>query len=548
MSAEPDRRWPLYAAAVLLIGVSAALVAALAAGPGATGTSGGTLRPALAAYDVRRYDLTLRVLPEERRLEGRNRATVAAREPSASFELDLVDRFTVTSASVDGENAAFEHGDGRVVVRLPRAWQPGERHEVEIAYGGRPRRAPRAPWDGGFVWASSRDGAPWVAVTVQGEGADEWWPAKDHPSDEADEGMSIELTVPGSLVGLASGRKVWERRGPDTVTTRWESSYPVNNYSFSIAVGPYLPVEEIYRGVDGAGSHPIVFWAVPESVERARTTWRQAPRMLEVLGRRFGEYPFLRDKYAVAQSPHLGMEHQTLVAYGARFRDNEYGFDWLLLHETAHEWWGNSITVDDWGDFWIHEGFAAYAEAVFVNDTLGLDRYLDYMRGERRGIDNQLPIIQGREIDTNTAYQGDIYNKGACVLHSLRWLLGDEDFFSLLYRFATDPQRQYKLTSSAEFEAAAAQAAGRDLAWFFDRYLRHAELPRWRFERQPAGANERLVLHWREPGFELPLEVLTVDGYRRVEMPGGRGEIEIAAGSRVLIDPRGWALAEGDVF
>jgi hypothetical protein len=170
------------------------------------------------------------------------------------------------------------------------------------------------------------------------------------------------------------------------------------------------------------------------------------------------------------------------------------------------------------------------------------------MRGERRGIDNRLPIIQGRELDSNTAYQGDIYDKGACVLHSLRWLLGDDAFFALLYRFATDPEHQYRLTSSAEFEAAAAQAAGRDLGWFFDRYLRRAELPRWRFERLPAGAAERLVLHWQEPGFELPLEVLTVDGYRRVEMPGGRGEIEVAAGARVLIDPRGWALAEGDVF
>jgi len=207
----------------------------------------------------------------------------------------------------------------------------------------------------------------------------------------------IELTVPAGLVGLATGHRVWERRDGDTVTSRWESSYPVNNYALSIAVGPYVPVEESYAGVDGTlPPRPIVFWSLPEDADKARVLWHQAPRMLAVLGKRFGEYPFLADKFAVAQSPHLGMEHQTLVAYGARFRDNPYNFDWLLVHETAHEWWGNAITVRDWADFWIHEGFAVYSEAVLVNDTLGVDKYLAYMRHVRGFVRNRLPIVRGR--------------------------------------------------------------------------------------------------------------------------------------------------------
>jgi len=263
-----------------------------------------------------------------------------------------------------------------------------------------------------------------------------------------------------------------------------------------------------------------------------------------VLGRRFGEYPFLADKYAVAQSPHLGMEHQTLVAYGARFRDNAYGFDWLLMHETAHEWWGNAVTVRDWADFWIHEGFAVYTEAVFVNDTLGVEKYLAYMRRVRRGVRNRVPIIQGRDVDSVKAYHGDIYGKGACVLHTLRWLMGDEPFFALLHRFATDPRFRYRLTSSADFEGLASEAAGRDLKWFFDRYLRQAALPRWRLEREARGPVDHLTLSWQESSFELPLEVRSVEGWRRIEMTGGRGELDIPAGSIVQVDPRGWVLAE----
>jgi aminopeptidase N len=405
--------------------------------------------------------------------------------------------------------------------------------------------APNPPWDGGFVWARSRGGEPWVAVTVQDPGADLWWPCKDQPSDEPDEGVSIELAVPAGMVGLATGHRVWERRDGDTVTSRWESSYPVNNYALSIAVGPYVPVEESYSGVDGTlPPRPIVFWSLPEDADKARVLWHQAPRMLAVLGKRFGEYPFLADKFAVAQSPHLGMEHQTLVAYGARFRDNPYNFDWLLVHETAHEWWGNAITVRDWADFWIHEGFAVYSEAVLVNDTLGVDKYLEYMRHVRGFVRNRLPIVRGRDLDSVKAYHPDIYGKGACVLHTLRWLLGDETFFSLLHRFATDPRWQYRLTSSADFENAAAQAAGRDLGWFFDRYLRQAALPRWTIERRAGAAGrETVTLAWDRPEFSLPLEVRTVEGLRRVELAGGRGEFEVPSGSIVQIDPRGWVLA-----
>jgi aminopeptidase N len=238
------------------------------------------------------------------------------------------------------------------------------------------------------------------------------------------------------------------------------------------------------------------------------------------------------------------MEHQTLIAYGGEFEDHpEFGFDDLLLHEVAHEWWGNSVTAADWADFWIHEGFATYAEALYVLDTQGEARYLEYMKEKERDNENREPIVAGRDRIAHEAYVGDIYSKGAGVLHSLRWLIGDEPFFAALHRFASQPPYAYGLVSTADFEALVAEVAGRPLPWFFERYLRHADLPVWRLERRPAGAGrERVTLSWDDAAFEMPLPVAVGGEIRRLEMPRGRGELEVAAGAEVAVDPEGRLL------
>lgn len=528
------------------------VVLAVAAGVGAwlwfraqIRPSGGPLRPRQAAYDVRRYDLEIAIDPVRRSIAGRNRATVDAVAPLDAFEIHLDDALTVAAATVDGRAASYRHDEGLITVTLTTPWTAGERHEVEIAYGGRPKVAARPPWLDGLVWDETPSGAPWLGVTVQGDGADDWWPAKDHPSDEPDDGVSIALTLPSSLVTLSNGRKVGETVHADgTTTTRWEVSYPINNYLVTFNAAPYVPVEATYRGIDGTREETIVFWAIPEHVEAARKMWaEQGAKILEVLGRRFGEYPFLRDKYWVAEAPYLGMEHQTLVAYGASFENNDYGFDELLLHEVAHEWWGNKVTARDWADFWLQEGFATYAEALYVLDTLGEERYLDYMATIRRRVANRKPIVQGRDKTAFEAYVGDIYTKGAAVLHTLRWELGDEAFFAALHRFANDERFAYRLVETADFERLVAEVAGRELPWFWQRYLRRAEPPRWSLERAPEGAGERVTLAWDDPAFELALPVAVDGAERRVAMPGGRATFEVAAGARVEVDPRGRILA-----
>jgi len=508
--------------------------------------SGGKLPPAMAAYDIRHFDLAVEVFPDDKRIEGRNTITVETLDDLSRFEINLGNRLEVESVTADGVACTFDHRDGVIAAELPTGWAAGERHDVSIAYGGNPKIALKPPWIDGFVWSETPTREPWIGVTGQGDGGDNWWPCKDHPSDEPDEGMDITLTVPAGLIGLSNGRFLGETdNGNGTVTSRWRVSYPINNYLVTVNIAPYVPIEERYRGVDGNLDMPLVFWSLPLSEVHARRMWPQMPQILEVLGRRFGEYPFFADKFAVAHAPYYGMEHQTLVAYGALFTDNDYGFDELLLHEVAHEWWGNKITVSDWADFWIHEGFATYAEALYVDDTLGEARYLDYMRRIRQRVRNRKPIVNGTDLTSAQAYTGDIYMKGAWVLHTLRWLLGDEDFFTVIWRFVDgDNPDACRFVSTEDLEALVGEVSGRDLGWFWERYLHRAKEPRWRVKRRPEGDRERVEIRWDDSDFELPLPVVAGGEERRLEMPGGRASFLVERGTTVEIDPDGRVLAK----
>jgi aminopeptidase N len=506
--------------------------------------SDGRLSAAMAAYDVRHYDLAVRVDPGEQRIDGRTTIAVEVLEPIDFFDINLDDRLEVVSVKSAGFSCAFRHADGVISVELREPWMTGEKHEITVIYGGQPKVALRPPWIDGFVWSETPSGAPWIGVTGQLDDGDNWWPCKDHPSDEPDEGMDIALTVPSGLVGLSNGRLIDEvDNGDGTVTTAWRVSYPINNYLVTVNIAPYVRIEERYHGIDGSLDEALVFWSVPEYERYARVMWRQMPRILEVLGRRFGEYPFFEDKFAVAHAPFYGMEHQTVVAYGALFTDNDFGFDDLLLHEVAHEWWGNKITVSDWADFWIQEGFATYAEALYVLDTLGEDRYFDYMDRLRQRIDDRQPLVLGENLTSYQAYSENIYFKGAWVLHTLRWLLGDEDLDDVIWRFANDSGYAYGLVSSRDFVDLVSEVSSREIDWFWERYLYRAEEPRWRLERRLDGDRERITITWDDPSFEMPLPVWVAGEERRLEVESGRASFLVERGTTVEVDPLGKILA-----
>ncbi|ARA92519.1 peptidase M1 [Rhodothermaceae bacterium RA] len=517
--------------------------------------SGGPLQPEQAAYDVTFYDLALRVDPADRAIDGVLSVQADVLAPLPWLVLDLDTLLAVSAVEVDGQPRPFERRAGQVWIDLGRAYAPGEAVRAAVHYGGRPRVAERPPWAGGFTWARTADGAPWIATSVQLQGADLWWPCKDHPSDEPDS-MALHITVPEPLVVASNGRLrgvVPEHDGWRTY--HWFVSTPINTYGVALNIAPYDTIEGTYTSITGEPV-PVTFWVLPERLEDGRRLFPQVLDHLAFYERHLGPYPFRADKYGVAHTPFLGMEHQTIIAYGSNFRDEPYGYDWLHHHELGHEWWGNLVTVRDWKDFWIHEGFCTYMQALYTEERFGAERYREAMRGYRAAIRNRQALAPRTPhtttqmvADADGRTDNDIYYKGAWVLHTLRFLIGDEAFRIMLRRLAyPDPAleastdgRACRFVSTDDVVAVAEARAGRALGWFFEVYLRQPELPRLHAEVD----GDALTLRWEVPGnrpFPMPVEVQIGTERRRVELPDGRAHVPIPEGAEVVVDPDGWLL------
>jgi aminopeptidase N len=432
-------------------------------------------------------------------------------------------------------------------ISLPETKRPGDRLRVTVAYGGTPRIAPNPPWDGGFTWDVAPNGAPWIATSCQTAGADLWWPVKDHPSDEPDS-MDIAFTVPDSLVAASNGRLAGVERASDsTKTFRWDVSTSINTYAVTLNVGPYTAIDTTYRSVAGTDV-PVSFYALSSDVDRARAGLPHFLDHVRFLEKTIGPYPFRADKYGIAQTPFLGMEHQTLIAYGNNFNQNgglgyDAGFDALHFHELAHEWYGNCLTVRDWKDFWVHEGTATYLEALYAESLRGEDAYhevIDYFRGQ---IANRAPIAKKSPTTAQAAYDRDVYYKGALVLHTLRSMIGKDGVSSLLQRFVA-PESEGPACRHVDTEAflsTAESVAGRSLDAFAETYLYQASLPRLDTTR----TETEVRLEWANTAggsFEVPVPVRVGEEMRTVAMEGGEGTVSVPAGAEVRIDPKGWVL------
>lgn len=528
--------------------------------PHAPYDSGGPLDPDQAVYDVRFYDLAVTVDPADSTIAGRLHlhAVIVSPAKRVAFDLDPVldiDDVALLSRGSEASPASFDRCGGRVRVALPRTHQPGEPLALRVTYGGRPRVAPRPPWDGGFTWARTRSGAPWIATSNQMIGADVWWPVKDHVSDKPDS-MAISVTVPSDLVVATNGRL----RGVDDVadgrrTWHWFVSTPISTYNVALNIAPYRMIDTTIPSVAG-DSIPVVFYVLPEDYEKGVALLPEILEHLRWYERRLGPYPFRTDKYGVAQTPHLGMEHQSIIAYGANFDNRsmtggrDWGFDALHHHELAHEWWGNLVTNADWKDMWLHEGFGSYMQVLWLEDTQGADRARAYLAGMRRGIGNRAPVAPRTTTSARAIYNGhDIYGKGAWVLHTLRGLIGDDAFFRALRRMAypdstlarTRDGRAVRFASTVDFQTIAEDEHGQDLDWFFDTYLHRAGLPRLVSTR----GGDTLALRWEtESGrpFPMPVDVRIGGTIRRVPMARGRATLTVPAGAMVEIDPFGWTL------
>jgi aminopeptidase N len=548
---------------LLLLGLSSASVYAQRE-LGVRGTSsGGPLQPEQAAYDIKSYNLNLRVNPDEQTIKGALTAHARIVHPLNWFVLDLDTPFTVESTALVHATGRrlqalhFERRGNQLWISFPATKQPGEEVRVRVDYNGKPRVAPRPPWVGGFIWARTPSGQHWINVACQMDGADVWFPVKDHPSDEP-ETVSLHFTVPQPLVAASNGRlQRVVKNGDGTQTFTWLVSQPINNYNITLNVAPYKTIEDSYMSVTGE-SMPVHFWVLPEDYEKGHALIAQTKDFLRFFEEYLGPYPFRAEKVGIVQTQHLGMEHQTLIAYGNNFKNNEYGFDWLMLHELGHEWWGNLVTASDWRDFWIHEGFQSFMDSLYVGRVKGEEAYMRHMTNRIKSLRNKQPVAPRDARTTIQMYMtapeylnsdGDIYGKGAVILHTLRYLIGDKAFFTALRRMAyPNPEqekirdgRQTRFATTDDFLHLAERASDKRLGWFFEVYLRQPKLPKLIAQR----AGNQLMLHWDTPDnlpFPMPVEVQIGDATKRYEMPQGKAVIPIEPGQSFTVDPKNWIL------
>ncbi len=372
--------------------------------------------------------------------------------------------------------------------------------------------AKNAPWDGGFVWrkdTTTAKNAPWVTVACEGTGASLWWPCKDHLADEPDS-MRITCRVPKGLTCVSNGRFVSQQPTPDGRQTEWMwfVHYPINNYNVTLNITDYAHFADTYTARDGQ-KLALDYYVLPGNLERAKAHFAQVKPMLACYERYFGAYPFGRDGYKLVETPYWGMEHQSAVAYGNQYRDNPYGFDFIIIHESGHEYFGNSLSCADHAEMWLHESFTTYAEALFMECTQGLPRAIEYLNTQRRLIKNQYPMLGPLGVNADQQ-DTDIYYKGTWMLHTLRHAVGDDaKWFAAINALATEKKRS--IVSTDEVVDFLGQRTGVDLRPLFDQYLRYPNLPTLEYKVNPPNeASERIVTYrWRADanGFALPIQV-----------------------------------------
>ena len=528
-----------------------AALAALAPAQDDRQTSGGALIPEQACYDVQHYRLAIRVDPEKRSIAGTLTMTAEVVAETSRIALDLDKALEATRITARDRESTGRRDGLRLFVDLAEPAKVGETLVVDVDYGGTPRVAPMPPWKGGFTWAETADGSPWIATSCQGEGADLWWPCKDHPSDEP-ETMDLFVTVPDGLVCASNGTLAGTRPVPGGREFHWSIANPISNYTVALNIAPYEVIEDTYECVDGT-ELPVYFWVLPENRKKAEIFLPEFLDHLRHLETVCGPYPFRNEKYGIVETPHLGMEHQTIIAYGNKYVRQAFDYDWLHHHELSHEWWANLVTARDWKDMWIHEGIGTYMQALYIERKFGEKAYHTEMQIKRRGLVNKVAVAPREVTDSQGIYfsgsGNDIYYKGSWICHTLRFLLGDETFFRVLRRWAyPEPElekvtdgSQTRFSDTEEIRAIAERIAERDLGWFFAVYLRQPKLPRLTARVQ----DDLLVLAWETPEdlpFPMPVPVRIDGEMRRVEMPE-RGEVEVQVGNAAFeVDPDDWLL------
>ena len=442
-------------------------------------TSGGKLNPLQAIMDIRHYTIELEVDIARQSIAGFTEVSLNLSQKTDTLMLDLIHLYKVTAIKVNGKMASYIQKDDKIFITSSFGFEKGNQ-KVKIQYNGIPPVAIRPPWDGGFTWTKDVAGNDWVAINIQGEGGKMYFPCKDHPSDEPNEGVDMKITVPSNLVVAGPGLLINVNTKKNKSTYYWKTNYTISNYCILFNIGKYKLARDTYTTIAG-NIVPIEYYVLEADTAQAKKVIELKKRDSKIMEKYFGEYPWVKEKIGIAEVPNPGMEHQTMITFDNKFKyktinGQEYSDN--LFHEYAHEWWANKVTNKDWAHMWIQEGIATYAEALAMLEIGGEKAYNTMIDGHRRGVRNRKAMVLGEEVTEEEVYSGgDIYVKGSFFMHSLRYLTGDEIFFPTIKKLATDPKYTYdNVVTSDDVERLFSSAAGKNLKPFFDFYLRTTDV------------------------------------------------------------------------
>ena len=521
---------------------------------------GGPMPPEQLALAFEHLDLAMRVLPDRQRIEATATLRLKTKARIGTLILDLFPKFSIAEIDIDGKRippAAYANPEGQLRIALATPFEAGRTFEARIVYSGTPPLAKRPPWEGGTTWTRTPDGtSPWIDTSLWGGGCDLLYPCLDHPTLKPAT-SDLHYTVPAGLMAPGSGALVSKEEKDGWTTWNWRAR-SIHTYGSVLDVGPYKVMEGDYASRFG-NTIPMRFYYLPGEEAKAAELFAEFPQTLDFWENVIGPYPWADQKMGVVRVPYSGLENQTMIGYSDNYPKTTFGWDWLLNHEFAHEWFANQLSVANYDDLWLHEGLGSYAQPLIAEYLGGEIDYMAQLKAQRAGIRNEQPLVTGRERPENEVYadptgpRGDIYPKGSWIAHTLRQLIGDDAFFKairILVYGRPDPKPgnftpQFGTTQG--FLKIVNDVTGKDYKWFFDVYFYRAALPRAIATRR----NGTLTLVWQTPDdlpFPMPLDV-RVDG-RVVTLPMSNGRGETPAGDRaaVTIDPRSKILRQSDAI
>jgi aminopeptidase N len=482
----------------------------------------GTLNQFRDCYDVRYYALDVTIDTLRKRVVGNVNIVFDVLRDFKVMQVDLYTDYLIEKVVVNNVNIRFSRDSNHLFLDMPAMQRKGTTNNVSIFYYGKPKKAKMAPWDGGFVWSRDSQGKPWIGVAVQGIGASLWWPNKDHQSDEPDS-MAINVTVPADLTEVSNGKlmKASRVKGTGLARYEWKVHYPINNYNVTLNIGDYTLLVDTFTTINFK-KLPLDYYVLRENADKAKEQFKQVKPMLECFERYFGEYPYVKDGFKLVETPYLGMEHQSCVAYGNGYKNGYMGrdlsgtgeglkFDYIIIHEAAHEWWGNAITTKDIADMWVHEGFAQYAEAIYLECMYGKESAFKYLDGLKGNVKNDKPIIGPYFV--NQEGSADMYPKGALLLHTIRNVLHDDDLWFKTLKELNLAFR-HKTVETGDIEKFMSEKLHLDLSKIFDQYLRFKDIPKLEYKLAQKGGNVELQYRWvaNVSFFDMPIKVTTHRG------------------------------------